>query len=639
MSDNNFKPYIPAEKSLPEFTATSVILGILLAVLFGGANAYLGLRVGMTVSASIPAAVISMGVIRVILKKDSVLENNMVQTIGSAGESVAAGAIFTMPALFLWASEWGTSAPSLVEIAIIAAIGGSLGVLFMVPLRKALIVQEHGVLPYPEGQACAEVLLAGEEGGEKAGIVFKGLGLAAAYKFVTDGLKLFPSEVHYEIPAYKGSGVGIDVLAALLGVGYICGTKISSYLFAGGVLGWFVLMPLIVLFGQNVTLFPASVSVAELYAAGGSFAIWSNYIKYIGAGAVAAGGVISLIKSLPLIVRTFRDAMKGYGKGNAGSDLRTDKDLPMKAIILGVVALALLIWLIPIVPVNLFSAILIVIFGFFFATVSSRMVGLIGSSNNPVSGMTIATLLVTAMILKATGQVGQAGMTAAIAIGSVICITAAIAGDTSQDLKTGYIVGATPWRQQIGELIGVVASAVAIGAILYLLNAAWGYGSTELPAPQATLMKMIVEGVMGGNLPWTLVFAGAFIGIVVEVLGIPVLPFAVGLYLPIHLSTPMMIGGLVRLFLEKKKGMDEKAKKDMLDNGVLYCSGLIAGEGLVGILLAVFAIIPMANGSLGDAMGDTILSRTPLNGNIGGLIFFALLTATLFKITIGRKKK
>lgn len=639
MSDNNFKPYIPAEKSLPEFTATSVILGILLAVLFGGANAYLGLRVGMTVSASIPAAVISMGVIRVILKKDSVLENNMVQTIGSAGESVAAGAIFTMPALFLWASEWGTSAPSLVEIAIIAAIGGSLGVLFMVPLRKALIVQEHGVLPYPEGQACAEVLLAGEEGGEKAGIVFKGLGLAAAYKFVTDGLKLFPSEVHYEIPAYKGSGVGIDVLPALLGVGYICGTKISSYLFAGGVLGWFVLMPLIVLFGQNVTLFPASVSVAELYAAGGSFAIWSNYIKYIGAGAVAAGGVISLIKSLPLIVRTFRDAMKGYGKGNAGSDLRTDKDLPMKAIILGVVALALLIWLIPIVPVNLFSAILIVIFGFFFATVSSRMVGLIGSSNNPVSGMTIATLLVTAMILKATGQVGQAGMTAAIAIGSVICITAAIAGDTSQDLKTGYIVGATPWRQQIGELIGVVASAVAIGAILYLLNAAWGYGSTELLAPQATLMKMIVEGVMGGNLPWTLVFAGAFIGIVVEVLGIPVLPFAVGLYLPIHLSTPMMIGGLVRLFLEKKKGMDEKAKKDMIDNGVLYCSGLIAGEGLVGILLAVFAIIPMANGSLGDAMGDTILSRTPLNGNIGGLVFFALLTATLFKITIGRKKK
>ena len=637
MSENNsFKPFVPAEKTLPEFTATSIILGILLAVLFGGANAYLGLRVGMTVSASIPAAVISMGVIRVILKKDSVLENNMVQTIGSAGESVAAGSIFTMPALFLWASEWGTEAPSLVEIAIIAAIGGCLGVLFMVPLRKALIVQEHGVLPYPEGQACAEVLLAGEEGGAKAGVVFKGLGLSAVYKFITDGLKLFPSEIHWEIPAYAGSGVGMDVLPALLGVGYICGTKISSYLFAGGVLGWFVLMPLILLFGKDLVLFPATVTVGELYASGGSFAIWSNFIKYIGAGAVAAGGVISLVKSLPLIVRTFRDAMKGYGKGGAGTGERTDRNLSMKTILLLIVALTLFIWLIPIVPVNLFSAIIIVIFGFFFATVSSRMVGLIGSSNNPVSGMTIATLLIATFALKVTGQTGHAGMTAAIAIGSVICIIAAIAGDTSQDLKTGYIVGATPMKQQIGELIGVIASAVAIGAILYLLNAAWGYGSAELPAPQATLMKMIVEGVMGGNLPWNLVFAGAFIGIVVEILGIPVLPFAVGLYLPIHLSTPMMAGGLVRLFIENRKQMDEKKKKDRIEDGVLYCSGLIAGEGLVGILLAVFAIIPMGEGYFGDFLGSFLGVDL---GNIGGLIFFIILMATLLKVTVWKKEK
>ena len=637
--DNNFKPFIPAEKTVPEFTATSIILGILLAVLFGGANAYMGLRVGMTVSASIPAAVISMGVIRKILKKDSVLENNMVQTIGSAGESVAAGAIFTMPALFLWASEWGTAKPSLVEIAIIAAIGGCLGVLFMVPLRKALIVQEHGVLPYPEGQACAEVLLAGEEGGEKANIVFSGLGIAAVYKLFADGFKLFPSEVHYEIPAYAGSGVGADVLPALLGVGYICGPKISSYLFAGGITGWFVLMPLIVLFGSNITLYPASVPVAQLYAEGGSFAIWSNYIKYIGAGAVAAGGVISLIKSLPLIIRTFRDAMKGYGKGNdGGKEARTNKDLPMNVIIIAILALAVIIWLVPIVPVNLFSAILIVIFGFFFATVSSRMVGLIGSSNNPVSGMAIATLLVASFALKATGQVGQAGMTAAIAIGSVICIIAAISGDTSQDLKTGYIVGATPYKQQIGEIIGVVASSIAIGAILYLLDSAWGYGSAELPAPQATLMKMIVEGVMGGNLPWNLVFAGAFIGIVVEVLGIPVLPFAVGLYLPIHLSVPMMIGGAVRWFLEKKKNMDEKKKKSMVENGVLYCSGLIAGEGLVGILLAVFAIIPAGSGSFGDVLGG-LINSTPINCNLGGIIFFILLILTLLKFTLWRKEK
>lgn len=638
----NFKPFVPAEKTLPEFTATSIILGIIIAVLFGGANAYLGLRVGMTVSASIPAAVISMGIIRVILKRDSVLENNMVQTIGSAGESVAAGAIFTLPALFLWANEWKTAFPSLLEIAIIAAIGGCLGVLFMVPLRKALIVKEHGTLPYPEGQACAEVLLAGEEGGAKAGLVFKGLGIAALYKFIADGLKLFPSEVHYEIPAYPGAGAGADVLPALLGVGYICGTKISSYLFAGGVLGWFVLMPMIVLFGSNIVLFPStSQTIGQIYAELGSMGIWSNYIKYIGAGAVAAGGFISLIKSLPLIVTTFKDAIKDFGKtSDDSSTLRTDRDLPMSFILAGIVIFALILWLIPLVPINLFSAFMIVVFGFFFATVSSRMVGLIGSSNNPVSGMTIATVLIASILLKLTGQTGREGMIAAIAIGAVICIIAAIAGDTSQDLKTGYIVGATPKRQQIGELIGVVASAVAIGAILYLLNAAWGYGSTQLPAAQATLMKMIVEGVMGGNLPWNLIFVGVFIGIVVEILGIPVLPFAVGLYLPIHLSVPMMIGGAIRWIIEKKKDMDEAKKKAVVEDGVLFSSGLIAGEGLIGILLAVFAIIPMKGGSsnLGEILGN-FGSQTFLNSNLGGIVFFLILIAIFFKLTLFKKAK
>lgn len=638
----NFKPFVPAEKTLPEFTATSIILGIIIAVLFGGANAYLGLRVGMTVSASIPAAVISMGIIRVILKRDSVLENNMVQTIGSAGESVAAGAIFTLPALFLWANEWKTAFPSLLEIAIIAAIGGCLGVLFMVPLRKALIVKEHGTLPYPEGQACAEVLLAGEEGGAKAGLVFKGLGIAAVYKFIADGLKLFPSEVHYEIPVYPGAGAGADVLPALLGVGYICGTKISSYLFAGGVLGWFVLMPMIVLFGSNIVLFPSTTqTIGQIYAEMGSMGIWSNYIKYIGAGAVAAGGFISLIKSLPLIVTTFKDAIKDFGKTSSDNDTaRTDRDLPMSVILVGILAFALILWLIPIVPVNLFSALMIVVFGFFFATVSSRMVGLIGSSNNPVSGMTIATVLIASILLKLTGQTGREGMVAAIAIGAVICIIAAIAGDTSQDLKTGYIVGATPKRQQIGELIGVVASAVAIGAILYLLNAAWGYGSTQLPAAQATLMKMIVEGVMGGNLPWNLIFVGVFIGIVVEILGIPVLPFAVGLYLPIHLSVPMMIGGAIRWIIEKKKDMDEAKKKAVVEDGVLFSSGLIAGEGLIGILLAVFAIIPLKGGSsnLGEILGN-FGSQTFLNSNLGGIVFFLILIAIFFKLTLFKKAK
>ena len=633
-NEKEFKPYIPADKVLPELTPVSIILGILLAVVFGGANAYLGLRVGMTVSASIPAAVISMGIIRVILRRDSILENNMVQTIGSAGESLAAGAIFTLPALFMWAEEGGTSMPSLVEIALIALIGGVIGVMFMIPLRSALIVQEHGKLPYPEGKACAEVLVAGEEGGAKASTVFAGLGIAAAYKFITDGLKVFPSEVTYEIKSYKGSGVGMDVLPALLGVGYICGARVSSYIFAGGVIGWFVLMPLIALFGADLTIFPASVPVSELGASG----IWSNYIRYIGAGAVAAGGIISLVKNLPLIAKTFRQALKSYGSKGNGDNSRLNKDIPMNIVILTIGIMAIIMWLVPAVPVNLLGAIIIVIFGFFFATVSSRMVGIVGSSNNPVSGMAIATLLITTMILKATGTIGMPGMVASIAIGSVICIIAAIAGDTSQDLKTGYLVGATPWKQQVGEIIGVAASAIAIGGVLYLLNAAWSYGSSAIPAPQATLMKMVVEGVMGGNLPWVLVFAGVGIAVVVEILGIPVLPFAVGLYLPIYFSTPMIVGGLIRLYFDKKKGESEEEKKRKVENGVLYSSGLIAGEGLVGILLAVCAVIPFKGETFADAFNLSAIFGFSL-GNIGGLVFFALLAVTLILFIRGKKKK
>lgn len=625
----NFKPYVPADKIVPEMTVTSIILGVILAIVFGGANAYLGLRVGMTVSASIPAAVISMGIIRGIMHKDSILENNMVQTIGSAGESLAAGAIFTLPAIFMWAQEGIGSNPNIVEIGLIALCGGVLGVLFMVPLRTALIVQEHGVLPYPEGMACAEVLVAGEEGGVKSGTVFTGLGVAALYKFIADGLKLFPSEVDVSIKSYKGAGVGMDVLPALAGVGYICGPRISSYLFAGGTLAWFVLMPMIALFGTEIVLYPGTVPIGEM----GTWDIWSNYIKYIGAGAVAAGGIMSLIKSLPMIVRTFRDAMKGFGK-NTGTD-RTGKDMPMNIVLIGILVVILAIWLIPAIPVSLLGAVIIVVFGFFFATVSSRMVGIVGSSNNPVSGMAIATLLITAILFKATGNDGATGMVSVITVGTIICIVAAMAGDTSQDLKTGYIVGATPIKQQIGELIGSVFAALAIGGILYLLNAAWGYGSAELPAPQASLMKMIVEGVMGGQLPWTLVFVGAFIAIIIEVLGLPVLPFAIGLYLPIHLSTPMMAGGLIRLWLDKRKGVKEDKRKEQVERGTLYCAGLIAGEGLIGILLAVCAIIPMSTGSFGDWLATCIPVKF---GNIGGMVFFAILLATIIKICLGKKK-
>ncbi len=639
MDSNEFKPFIPADKKLPELTVTSIITGIILGIIFGAANAYLGLRVGMTVSASIPAAVISMGVIRMILKRDSILENNIVQTIGSAGESLAAGAIFTLPALFMWATEFDEKTPSLITITLIALIGGLLGVFFMIPLRNALIVKEHGTLPYPEGQACSEVLIAGEEGGKKAGIVFKGLGIAALYKFIADGLKLFPSEVDYSIGAYKGSGIGADVLPALLGVGYICGPRVGAVLTAGGFMAWFVLMPLFCLLGGSTIIFPAKVSIAEVYANGGTWGLWSNYIRYVGAGALATAGIISLIKNLPLIGKTFAQAFKGFGTKAETND-RLSSELPMNIIMILVGVLAIALWLIPSIPVNFIGAIIIVIFGFFFATVSSRMVGIVGSSNNPVSGMAIATLLISTIILKATGKIGFAGMTSAITIGSIICIIAAIAGDTSQDLKTGYIIGSTPKAQQIGEIIGVVISAITIGGVLYLLNAAWGYGSSELPAPQATLMKLVVEGIMSGNLPWNLVFVGVAITIVAELIQIPSLVFAIGLYLPIHLSLPILIGGLVRWFFERKK-KDEteeqaKARETKSEAGVLYSSGLIAGEGIVGILLAVFAIIKVGGKSLGEIID---ISGAVNLGNIGGIVFFALLIASMCLITKEKKNK
>ena len=642
---NEFKPYIPAEKITPELTVTSIVMGILLAVIFGAANAYLGLRVGMTVSASIPAAVISMGVIRVIMKKNSVLESNIVQTVGSAGESLAAGAIFTLPALFLWASEGVMEKPGLVEITIIALLGGLLGVFFMVPLRNALIVKEHGILPYPEGQACAEVLLAGEEGGANATTVFAGMGIAAAFKFVIDGLKAVPSEVSLRFKGFAGE-IGTQIYPAVMSVGYICGPKISSYMFAGGVVSWMVLIPLIVFFAganvlsaQEIAILNISAdmginTIGDLYNSVGAAGLWKIHIRYIGAGALAAGGIISLVKSLPLIVTTFADAMKSL-KGGVGSTStkRTEQDLSMKIVLGAILVLTLLVWLVPAIPVSLVGAIIVVIFGFFFATVSSRMVGLVGSSNNPVSGMAIATLLIATLILKITGDVGAHGMQGAIAIGSIICIVAAISGDTSQDLKTGYLLGSTPRKQQVGEVIGVVAAAFAIGGVLYLLDAAWGFGSEQLGAPQATLMKMIIEGVMDSNLPWGLVFVGVCLAVVIELLGIPVLPFAIGVYLPVQLNACIMVGGIIRLFFDKMK-KEEKEKEDIITDGILYCSGMIAGEGLVGILLAVLAVVGVDSAL--DISG--LLNLPSAVSNIASLVVFGLMILCLLKFTIWKKR-
>lgn len=601
------------DKQLREFTPLAVILGMLIAIVFGAANAYLGLRVGLTISASIPAAVISMGIVRKILKRDSILENNIVQTIGSAGESLAAGAIFTLPAAFLWESEWGDSHYiSYLNILLLTLVGGILGVIFMIPLRRALIVKEDGVLPYPEGKACAEVLKAGEESGQDSSVVFKGLGLASLYKFLSNGLKIFPEGVSYEISAknFAGTAVGFDALPALMGVGYIVGPTISAIMLAGGVLAWFVLMPLLHAFGS-----PELTNLAPSD-------LWSNYIRYIGAGAVATGGIISLIKSLPMIVKSFKDSINDLKSRDSSSNGdRLDTDISFKVSIILIIVSVILIFLMPSTPVNIIGAIIIVVFGFFFATVSSRMVGIIGSSNNPVSGMSIATLLIATLILKATGLVGHDGMIAAISIGTIICVIAAIAGDCSQDLKTGYIVGASPKYQQIGEIIGVLTSSLVIGGILWILNTSIGFGTKDLPAPQAVLMKMIVEGVMSGNLPWDLVFVGAAIAIMVELLGISVLPFAIGLYLPLNTTLGIMFGGVVRLIVDKIKA-DDKSKKDAETNGTLYSAGLIAGEGIMGIILAVFAIIPFKAKTFADAIN--ISDRFSLPQEVSVLLFIGL---------------
>ncbi len=624
--ESTFKPYIPPERTQPELSVASVIIGALLSIIFGAANAYLGLRVGMTVSASIPAAVISMVVMRVILRRKSILESNMVQTIGSAGESLAGGAIFTMPVFFLWSTEGLSDSPNLLTLSILAIAGGVIGVLFMIPMRNALTVKEHGVLPYPEGTACAQVLLAGEKEGSGSKGIFAGMGIAALLKFLTDGIKAIPSTITAPLRALK-TELSAEIYPALIGVGYICGPKISSYMLAGGVLGWFVLIPLIVTFGGDIVLYPATVPISQLYETGGAGAIWDSYLRYIGAGMVAAGGIFSLIKSLPSIVSTFVGAVKGMKKTGTGSKLRTEQDIDMRWVIAGALAVIVILIVLPQVSVSIPGALMILFFGFFFGAVSARIVGIVGSSNTPVSGMTIAVMLITTVIMKAIGVTGTAGMVASISVGAVVCIVMAIAGDTSQDLKTGFLLGATPKKQQIGELIGVLAAAVTIGGVMILLNSAWGFGSKQLAAPQATLMKMLVEGVMSGNLPWTLILIGAFLAVVIEMLGIPVLPVAIGLYLPMELSVTIMIGGIIRWISDrrmKKQGREE-------GSGILFCSGMIAGEGLIGILLAIFAVAGI------DSKID--LSSSLNLGWPGGIALIIVLIAATLWYSRGAKKQ
>jgi len=594
------KPYVPDITPIKDITLKAVIIGAVFGVIFGSANAYLGLRVGLTISTAIPLAVISVAVFRAlspILGKSTILDCNIAQTTGSASSSLASGIIFTIPALFLWGFS-----PSLFKIGTLALLGGILGVLFMIPLRRALIVKEHATLPYPEGTAAAQVLISADVGGAKAKNVFLGLGVGAFFKALVEILKLWPEKIYLKIPVLKKALLGMEPTPALLGVGFILGPRIAGIMVAGGLLSWIGIIPLISYFGENlsVPLFPeTNLPIAQMSAE----EIWRNYVKFIGAGAVAVGGIITVVKSLPTMFSALKIGIKDFSLSRQNAQLqkkRTDTDLPITVLGLGILIVIIIIILTPQILgisttflVRLIASVCIVIFAFCFVTVSSRIVGMIGVSSNPTSGMTIVTLLGTSLLFLALGWTDILGMATALTVGTVVCVGASIAGDISQDLKAGYIIGATPKRQQSSELIGVLASAFAIAAAVWLLGEAFSFGSTALPAPQATLMKTVVEGVLGGNLPWGLVLVGGAFAIVAELLGIPSLPFAVGIYLPLSTMTPVFVGGAVRRFIEKRAG-NEELKATRKEKGILLGSGFIAGEGILMIFVAIYAYIAKA---------------------------------------------
>ncbi len=620
-----FKPYVPPEQTHRDFTAKAVLFGILFGIVFGSANAYLGLRVGLTISTAIPLAIVSVAVFKFLqplLGPSNVLEQNIAATTGSASSSLASGIIFTVPALFLWGF-----APSLLQMGVLAMLGGVLGVLFMIPLRRFLIVKEHETLPYPEGTAAAQVLIAADAGGARAKNVFVGLGVGLLYKFLMSFMKLWPESIHLRLPVMKKAEVGLEAGPALLGVGYILGYRISAIMVAGGLLSWVGLIPLINHFGAGLSspMFPVTdMLVSEMTPS----QIWTNYIRYIGAGAVAFGGIITVAKSIPTMYASLKVGVQELTRKadeHLPKPLRTDHDLPMVVVMIGVLIVMLGIISTPHVLgvgspllVRLVGAVCIAIFAFMFVTVSSRIVGLVGVSSNPTSGMTIVTLLGTSLIFVALGWTGDFGKAAALTIGTVVAVASSIAGDISQDLKAGYLIGATPRKQQMSELIGAVTSAFAIAAAVWLLGSAFSFGSAELPAPQATLMKTVIEGVLQGDLPWGLVLTGASLALMAELLGIPSLPFAVGIYLPLSTMTPVFVGGVIRYFVEKRnhtKTVEEKST----EQGVLLGSGFIAGEGLMGVFIAGFAV---AVGQLPRGIG---LEWGPITGQFVSLAAFGVL--------------
>ncbi len=597
-----FRSYVPDQSSVTDFSIKAVILGAIFGVIFGSANAYLGLRVGLTISTAIPLAVISVAALRVltpILGKSSILECNIAQTTGSASSSLASGIIFTIPALFLWGLN-----PGIFKIGMLAMLGGILGVLFMIPLRRALIVKEHEVLPYPEGTAAAQVLISAEEGGAKAWNIFLGLGIAAVFKTLQSFLHLWPEKIAMKIPILKKAELGGEPTPALLGVGFILGPRIAGIMVAGGILSWLGLIPLIAYFGEylSIPLFPQTeLTIAQMTPN----EIWHNYIRYIGAGAVAVAGIITVIKSLPTMYNSLKmgiqDLRLRKSLGTAADKQRTQTDLPITVLGAGSLIVATVIVLTPRligidagIPVRAIAALCIVFFTFCFATVSSRIVGMVGVSSNPTSGMTIVTLLGTSLVFVALGWTDILGMAAALTVGTVVCVGSSIAGDISQDLKAGYILGATPKRQQASEIVGVITSAFAIAGAVWLLGQAFGFGTDALSAPQATLMKTVIEGVLGGDLPWGLVLVGGSFAIVSELLHIPSLPLAVGIYLPLSTMTPIFVGGFLRQVIERRAQGKAEEKKRLSEKGVLLGSGFIAGEGITMVAVAAYAFITKA---------------------------------------------
>ncbi len=628
-----FQPYIAAHMSVAEFTIRAIILGALFGLIFGASTVYLGLRAGLTVSASIPIAVLAISVLK-RLGGSTILENNIVQTIGSAGESLASGVVFTIPAL-IFLLPYGPAYFNYTQILLLAFAGGILGVLMMVPLRRALIVKEHGVLPYPEGTACADVLVAGEKGGALASTVFMGLGVGAAWKALSWIVQLFRTEVGHSMSRtsfYPNATVNVDISPEYMGVGYVIGPRIAGVMVAGGVLSWLVLVPLLSILGQYIPEpfppVPASgLKLSEMSAG----QIWSAYIRYIGAGAVLAAGLITLGRTLPTILGSFKESMKGLGEGGAAGTARTEQDLPLTVVLVGTLALAVFLVAVPGLPTqgHPLVAALTILFGFFFVSVSSRITGLIGNSSNPISGMTIATLILTCTVFVATGWTGDVYAPIALCVGAVVCIAAAIAGATSQDLKTGFLVGATPKYQQIGLIIGVLTSALVIGYTTLYLHSVMGIGSQSLPAPQATLMSTIIKGLLSQNLPWGLVLCGVSISIVLELCGIHSLSFAVGSYLPIATTAPIFAGGVVRWYVERKTGIKDESD---ISAGTLFSSGLIAGGSLAGIVYAVLYgrnLVLAADD--GATTGPIPFLHEGTSGEIAGIALFFALAVVLFR--------